>query len=204
MNWLQDVVKTKNYRKYIGSQDKYDEIGLLLFNLLLKYNLKCYHSLLDIGCGGLRAGKYFIPYLDYNRYFGIEPVKWLVDEALKNEINKKTLEIKNPCFSYNSDFNVNIFNRVYDFILANSIFIHASESQVRKCISSVKDVMHKDSVFLFNFIEGENNVKNEWSYPQSVTYRRDKIMNILIDNDLKFEFINQYYPGKQIWIKATK
>ena len=44
---------------------------------------------LDIGCGSLRAGRLFIPYLLPGHYYGLEPEKWVVDEAIKNEIGEE-------------------------------------------------------------------------------------------------------------------
>jgi len=45
-------------------------MGILQYEFLLHAGLKCEDKLLDIGCGSLRAGNYFIRYLnDGKPYF---------------------------------------------------------------------------------------------------------------------------------------
>ena len=62
--------KNINHREYIG--DKWDEIGKLQFDFLIKKGLKPHHKLIDIGCGSLRGGVHFINYLNKKNYFGTD------------------------------------------------------------------------------------------------------------------------------------
>ncbi|MBN2648947.1 MAG: hypothetical protein JXR50_04305 [Prolixibacteraceae bacterium] len=54
----------KLYKAYVGPPLNYDIIVSMQFNLLSSIGLKGKDKLLDIGCGSLRAGRLFIPYLD--------------------------------------------------------------------------------------------------------------------------------------------
>ena len=83
------------YKPYVGPDDKYDLIASMQFNLLTFMGLRDYHKLLDIGCGSLRVGRLLIPYLLKGNYFGLEPEKWLVNEALANELGRDILGTKN-------------------------------------------------------------------------------------------------------------
>jgi len=58
------------YKKFVGSIEMYDSIGRSQFDLLLSLGLRPNHYLLDIGCGCLRGGRFYIPYLDPGHYFG--------------------------------------------------------------------------------------------------------------------------------------
>jgi hypothetical protein len=156
---------------------------------------------LDIGCGCLRGGKLSIIYLDRGKYFAIEPNKWLVDEAITHEIGSGLIAIKDPSFDFNSDFNLSIFNRTFDYIMCDSVFIHASKKQILKCVSELKKVMHKKSIFIFTFTEGRDNEAEEWTYPGKVNYSRQFIINAF--KGFKIEFMKWKYPGSQIWVKAT-
>ena len=52
-----------DYREYVGTSETYDIGGAIQFNLLTTLGLREHHRLLDVGCGSLRAGRLFIPYL---------------------------------------------------------------------------------------------------------------------------------------------
>jgi SAM-dependent methyltransferase len=187
-----------NYKSYIGPEKMYDQIGKIVFELLKKQGLKRTHKVLDIGCGSLRIGQHLINYLNKGNYYGIEPNKWLVDEALKHEDIKSN---KNPTFNYEDDFNLSIFDEKFDFILANSIFIHASKEQIEKCFKEVEKVL--DGKFIFNFIRGNGNQKKDWSYPSSVTYTKVYIEGLCPLNH-KLEYVDVDYPGKQLFIVLEK
>ena len=93
-------IGSHHYRAYVGPPDKYDIIGASQFNLMTSLGLRENHFLLDIGCGSLRGGRLFIPYLLSNHYYGIEPEEWLVQEGIKQNLGNDILKIKSPKFSF--------------------------------------------------------------------------------------------------------
>ncbi len=119
----------KHYRAFVGPSNRFDVIGAMKFNLLTFLGLREHHFLLDIGCGSLPAGRLFIPYLLPGGYFGVEPERWLVEEGIENELGKDLITIKNPQIVYNSEFNFKNFKTQFDFVIAQSIFSHASSEQ---------------------------------------------------------------------------
>ena len=76
----------KNYKAYVGLPDRYDFMGATQFRLLTSLGLRAHHKLLDFGCGSLRAGKLFIPYLDAANYHGQDPNEWLIRDGIENEL----------------------------------------------------------------------------------------------------------------------
>ena len=92
----------RDYRGYVGGC--FDTIGAHQLEIAIKFGLRQNHTLLDIGCGSLRAGRFFIMYLNVGNYCGIEPNRWLVDEGIKKEIGEGFLNFKKPKFSYNDNF----------------------------------------------------------------------------------------------------
>ncbi|MHC4422967.1 MAG: hypothetical protein ACYS1E_20600, partial [Planctomycetota bacterium] len=54
----------EHYMAYVGPPDRYDLMGASQFRLLCTLGLRAPHRLLDFGCGSLRAGRLFIPYLN--------------------------------------------------------------------------------------------------------------------------------------------
>ena len=81
-------VGDQNYKAYVGPLDRYDFMGATQFRLLSTLGLRSHHKLLDFGCGSLRAGKLFIPYLDASNYFGQDPNQSLIDEGIKKKLKR--------------------------------------------------------------------------------------------------------------------
>jgi SAM-dependent methyltransferase len=188
------------YRGYVGPT--YDIMAAIQFNLLTYVGLREQHTLLDIGCGSLRAGRLFIPYLFAGNYYGIEPNKWLIDAGLDNELGRDILKVKEPHFDYNSDFDLSVFNRKFDYILAQSIFSHASKRQIRKCLSEAKKVMKKKtSIFLATFHLGKKDYEGDsWQYPLGVEYTMETMMKMISDAGLKGAQVDWGHFDDQKWI----
>ena len=194
------------HRGYVGPHEKYDIIGAQQFNIVTSFGLREHHKLLDIGCGSLRGGRLFIVYLNKQNYFGIEPNKWLIEDGIKHEIGNELIEIKTPSFEYNSDFNLQIFNEKFDFIMAQSIFSHASENHIRICCKNIYEVMHENSIFFATYLKGNENYSGEeWVYPQGVRYIPTYIHSIIESCNLKCEELTSWiHPNGQTWLKITK
>lgn len=190
-----------HYRAFVGPPERYDLMASIQFNLLTSLGLREYHHLLDIGCGSLRAGKLFIPYLLPEHYCGIEPEKWLIDEAIDRELGKDILRIKRPKFNHNSAFDLTVFNREFDFLIAQSIFSHASSRQIEACLFSAKKVMKPSSLFVATFVIGKDNYTGQdWVYPSCVAYRMDYITELVERQQLACKKIAWPHPGNQTWM----
>lgn len=193
------------YRVYVGAPEKYDLVGAMQFNLLTFLGLKEYHFLLDIGCGSLRGGRLFIPYLLPGRYFAVEPNQWLVADGIRNELGKDLAAIKRPTFNNDSSFTLSVFDRKFDFILAQSIFTHASQSQIRRCLSEAKKVMKPTSIFAATFLKGERNYTGpEWDYSTSITYTLECISGLVEEQDLICKSVDWPHPDSQTWVVITE
>lgn len=202
-----------NYRAYVGPEKWYDIISAMQFNLLTSLGLRQNHYLLDIGCGSLRAGRLFIPYLLHSHYFGIEPNKWLIDDGIKHELGGPGLvEAKKATFSYDDNFTLTSFNRKFDYLLAQSIFSHACERQIRRCLSQARKVMKSSSLFVATYFdssdpraesrqEGPNFEGDEWSYPGCVFYTLDHIKELAEEQGLTCELLDCEHPDLQTWVK---
>lgn len=86
-------IHTQGPRRAVGSDGL--GIGKLQFEFLKQNGLTPGDSLLDIGCGSLRGGEYFINYLNESNYTGID----ISEEAIKsgkNMINDEILADKQP------------------------------------------------------------------------------------------------------------
>jgi cyclopropane fatty-acyl-phospholipid synthase-like methyltransferase len=190
-----------HYRAFIGPVGQYDRVSAAAFNLLVFLGLREHHSVLDIGCGSLRVGKLLIPYLLPERYFGIEPEQWLIDEGIENELGQDLIRIKRPAFRNDRDFALSAFGQQFDFLLAQSIFSHASQSQIKKCLYQAKQVMKPTSVFAATFLEGNENYQGEeWVYPGCVTYTLDHMSTLAREQGLACQPVTWSQPSLQTWM----
>lgn len=147
-------VDNTNYMAYVGPPEQFDLMGATQFRLLTSLGLRAHHDLLDFGCGSLRAGRLFLSYLDKNRYYGIDPNKWLITEAIKNQVGNDAIRIKGPQFSYNSDFATDVFSKKFNYIIAQSIFSHAGSELVDKCLHNFKESLLPEGIIAATFREG--------------------------------------------------
>jgi len=201
---LELPIGAHHYRAFVGPPEKYDLVAANQFVLLIQLGLRELHKLLDIGCGSLRGGRLIIPYLLAGNYYGIEPNQWLIDEGIKKNLGNSILDVKKPHFSNNPDFLLTEFNTNFDFILAQSIFSHASQNQIKKCFTMASKVMHKDSIFIATFFESDKNSdKDSWSYPDNVTYRLDFLQELASQQNLVLKKVDYQHPNDQTWVKIT-
>jgi hypothetical protein len=130
------------YKSFVlGSAENYDSMGRNQFELLRFFGLAEQHHLLDIGCGSLSGGRFAIRLLAPGHYFGIEPEGWLVEEGIRHEIGRSLLESKRPTFSNDANFNLGLFGRRFDYVIAHSILTHASQAQIRILFNETARVM---------------------------------------------------------------
>lgn len=191
---------SRHYRAFIGATQTYDIFAHMQFSLMTLLGLRQEHTLLDIGCGSLRAGKLFLVYLLPDRYFGIEPEQWLVEEGIANEIGRELAARKRPKFQYSAEFPCSSFGVQFDFIIAQSIFSHASEAQIRKCLAEARASMKNTSMFAASFVEGnEDYAGTEWVYPGTIRYRAKTIERFAKEAGLDCRRLDWFHIGGQAW-----
>ena len=193
-----------HYRAFVGPPRDYDVGAAMQFNLLTALGLREDHSLLDIGCGSLRAGRLFIVYLRPGRYFGLEPEDWLVEEGIKQELGREILAVKGPTFSHDRDFTLSTFGRTFDFLLAQSVFSHAPPHQIRRCFAEARAVMAPTAVFIATFFRGrESSAGQEWVYPGIVRYTVADMAALAREQGLACQTLDWTHPTGQTWIAIT-
>jgi SAM-dependent methyltransferase len=194
----------QDYRGFVGPSEKYDLVSANQFNLLTFLGLREHHYLLDIGCGSLRAGKLFIPFLLPGRYHGIEPEQWLIDKGIRNELGDDILRVKKPVFNNDNNFTLSVFDKIFDYILAHSIFTHASKRQISKCLSEASRVMRPTSLFIATFAKGDDDFSgDEWVYPGFVMYTEDHMRALFEKQGLASTILSWPHPEFQVWIVAV-
>src|SRR5690349_1394305 len=143
----------EHYSAYVGPPEQYDFMGATQFRLACALGLRENHYLLDFGCGSLRAGRLFIPYLQADRYCAVEPNAWLVKDAIAGELGgEDIIRLKRPRFDHNDEFRVDVFGAGFDFIVAQSIFSHCGSDLIVKALQSFRAALKDDGIIMATFI----------------------------------------------------
>lgn len=194
-----------DYRAFIGPAQNYDLVAAMQFNLLTHLGLREHHTLLDIGCGSLRAGKLTIPYLLPGNYCGIEPEQWLLDEGIAKEIGSSQVALKRPTLINDRNFTLSAFNRRFDYLLAQSIFSHTSQAQMIRCLGEARQVMTPQSIFVATYVAGDSNYTgDEWVYPECVTYTPDHMSALAASQGLACHPVRWMHPNGQSWVAIVR
>ena len=88
-----EIPKSRNHRSWTGPAEEYDLMGATQFNLLTSLGLRENHTVLDYGCGSLRAGRFIMLYLFKGNYYCVEPYDSLLRDAINFEIGRDLLSI---------------------------------------------------------------------------------------------------------------
>lgn len=198
------AIGDQHYRAWVGPPKEYDVMGAQQFNMLTHAGMLETHTLLDVGCGSLRGGRYSIMYLRPGHYFGMEPTAWALEDG-RQSLGEEFMALKRPTFSNDGDFTLTTFGRTFDFILVHSVFAHAARQQIARCLYQAKSAMHDDSLFLATFHEHHTDYPGtEWRYPKPSYYTRETITNLIESAGLYCTHLPYPHPYDQKWFCATK
>ena len=195
---------SSHYRAYVGPPEDYDLVAAMCFGLLTSLGLRGHHNLLDIGCGSCRLGRLLIPYLNENKYYGMEPNRWLVESGVENEIGDDLVRIKNPSFIFTENISDITKCEYFNFAIAQSIFSHCGQDLLNKHLADISSVLTSNGALLATFIEGENDTHEKgWIYPDCVAFKKQSMENIAQSHGLKFYMLDWLHP-RQSWALFAK
>ncbi len=164
-------ISERNYRGFVGPQKDYYTRGASFFlSVVHQTNLKTSHNLVDIGCGSLRVGRHLIPFLEPNKYHGIDPSKKQIEEGLKHELSSRMVDLKSPRFYYGSDFDFSQFGVEFDVAIATQVFIHCGTDQMRECLSNLYGCLSPEGCVLLSVQIGDETEAELWP-PNFVGYK---------------------------------
>jgi len=194
----------KRYPRHTGPPDQYDYMGAMQFCNLFLLGMRHFNTLLDFGCGNLRLGRLAIQYLDKDNYSGIEPVKSIVIEGIEKAYLRELCKAKNPGFHFSDDCDMSVFNKKFDYIIAQSVFTHMARSQIDSTLRSAEKVMHKKSLFLVNYHPGKEDYDGK-GWTQKITkYRPETINKIVEKNGLVLTSVHLIHTHLQNWLLIRK
>ena len=195
-----------HYRAYVGPPDRFDFMSATQFSLLFANGLREHHRVLDFGCGSLRLGRLLMPYLREKCYYGIDPNRWLINDAIACEIGSDILTIKKPRFSYGADFDCNGFAVKFDYIIAQSIVTHCGPDLFRKFVINARSALDDNGVILISVTQSEEQrvllPDDGWHYPECVAYSGEQILDFFAEAGLFGISIPWYHPAARWYMAA--
>ncbi|ELS05434.1 hypothetical protein Xen7305DRAFT_00051780 [Xenococcus sp. PCC 7305] len=202
---------------YTGGPIGYFEcVGRDTFITLLQNGLRPDHKVLDLGCGALRLGYWIARFMDKGNYYGIEPVKGMLEAGKKYSLGDEIISEKQPEFSYNNSFDFSVFEVKFDFVVARSIVTHTTPGMFRKIIEQFAENGADESIMLASYWPTENGFPpggengdelplDDWRFKQVIKYSFETISKWSQEFGVKvskFE-LNPQING-QVWLKFEK
>lgn len=138
------------HRRKVGNL--WEEVGKLQFDFLRDKGLEPQHRFLDIGCGSLRGGLRFIPYLEPGHYYGIDQSQELMDAGV-GELGQESFQRQRPTLVQMEDFGFERLGETFDYALAQSVFTHLPLNVIARCLVNVERVLESGGVFFATFFE---------------------------------------------------
>lgn len=195
-------IRQLGHRHYVGGL--WEEIGKLQFDFLVSQGLQPNHYLLDIACGSLRGGVYFIPYLETSHYLGIDKEKDLIVAGIEKELGMELYERKKPQLLVSRIFEFDRFNNPPDYALAQSLFTHLPAPLIEMCFQKLYQVIHKDGVFYATFFEVQDEVANPSEPHDQLTfsYTWQQMKDLSGGNGWRAEYIGNWnHPRGQVMVR---
>jgi SAM-dependent methyltransferase len=166
----------------------WEEIGRLQLDYLVANSLQPHHSLLDIGCGTLRAGRHLIRYLDAGRYTGFDLSPAAINAARRLVLTEGIAEKRPRLFVNRSGELTFPYSQCYDFLLAHSVFTHLPEANIEVAIAHIGRVMHPSSLFFFTFADAEKFRRTTTLFPYPFEFFRTLAGRYGFDIGLRFDY----------------
>lgn len=198
-----------HYRTFVGPPERYDLMGAAQFSLLFLLGLRETHSLLDFGCGSLRLGRLAIPYLRPGNYFGIEPEAWLVEDGFARELGQDSLALKRPRFDNNREYRADVFDRDFDFIIAQSVFSHTGQDATLTALKSLSSKLSPSGLIVANwFVAAEEGAflpeDSAWVYPDCVPFTLERLVALVQGLGLHIRHCPWPHAGRLTWFVIAR
>jgi SAM-dependent methyltransferase len=138
------------HRDVVGG--KWEQLGQLQRDFLIRHGLMPAHRLLDVGCGAFRGGVHFVAYLDPGNYYGIDVSPALLDVGYAQEIAAQGLADRLPRanLACNGEFDIP-WDVPFEYAIAQSLFTHLPLNQIRYCLARVAPAMHPGGQFFATY-----------------------------------------------------
>lgn len=160
--------------------------GRKILQALLYYELDRDSTVLDYGCGMLRAGYWLVPLLEPDCYFGIDPDGEKLYAGLDRILDTKDITRKRPKLTTKHGFRqpMKEWPAKFDFVLIRSVWPHMPTTFIDCCFQQFVSVAHRDSIMLASVKLGETDYDGEGYDDALHRHRFDTVERLAKQNGL--------------------
>ncbi|HEY9786198.1 MAG TPA: class I SAM-dependent methyltransferase [Candidatus Obscuribacterales bacterium] len=146
MTVLSDEQIENGEYKYLlgGGADDWERRGAFQLELMRLLGLSKNNTLLDVGCGPLRAGIHFVRFLEPGNYKGVDYNESLI-RAGRHVLRQNGFADHLSRLSVIEDFDFESLGEVFDFVLCFSVLNHCSREQQALFLKRVASVIDAGS-----------------------------------------------------------
>ena len=193
------AVRSLNLAVGSRSSEQGAEFGQMQLSYLVKHGLRRTDRMLDIGCGNLRGGRFFIGYLEPGNYYGIDispeillsAQQVLVEEQLQNKV---------PRLAFTNDLTLAFLPAGYfNVVHANSVFTHCPIEIIEECFAHVGRVMAPGAIFDFTFYR--TNDADYQVHHEDFYYRTETLIRLAAKHGLPARLMDDWLDP---WDKQPK
>jgi len=138
-------IDAQAYKAHLGGGAAgWEKRGAFQLALMRHLGLREHSSLLDIGCGPLRAGVHFLEFLTPGGYRGVDFNPSLVAAAHRT-MDNLGMGAQTGRVSVLQDFDFSGLGETYDFLLCFSVLNHCSAAEQARFFAEIPRVMNAQS-----------------------------------------------------------
>jgi len=190
-----EEIAGNEHRAFVGGM--WDELGRLQFEFMKQQGLRPDHSCIDVGCGSMRGGLHYITYLDPGHYYGIDINASLI-EAAQKELEAAGLLGREPHLLVNDRFEMGLFNQLFDFGVAVSVFTHLPMNSIIRCLSEMRAVLKPEGVFYATFFEAPSP-----AYTGTITHQPGEVVTNYDSDPFHYSFVEIEFMAEAAGLHAT-
>lgn len=148
-----ELLKARNPATHTsGPISDFETLGRHQLEVLIHEGLAPHSTVLDIGCGCLRAGYWIMSFVEPGHYFGVEPNRESVMAGLEYIVGSDVAALARPRFDFNGDFDFSSFGVEFDVLVARSIWTHASKAQIQTMLDGFAQLAAPGGVMLVSYL----------------------------------------------------
>jgi SAM-dependent methyltransferase len=149
-----EEVHKVGHRRFVGGiGDYWDMIGRLQVDFLVARGLTPSDRLIDVACGSLRGGVWFIRYLEPGHYFGVDKHIELIIYGVASELGIESYGEKRPHFVVSDSFEFYKLAEKPSFGIAQSLFTHLCAVDINSCLTNLNRIAAPGCRFFATFFE---------------------------------------------------
>ena len=191
-----DMRVQDNPKGAIGREDEWESHAAKQLAFLIGEGMQRTSRLLDIGCGVGRFARKVVPYLEPDRYTGVDISAAALEHAFALS-EQEGWAVKRPRFLLIGDL---LVDGQYDFMFAHSVFTHLPPQHIETIIRNAVPRLAPGGRFLFSYkaaTKPQRTGLKQYSFPASY------FASVASRHGLHAEPLSYMWPAHQSTMRLT-